>query len=69
MDDNTLVRRVYNSLYCDMFPILDMVSQFAFDQSIDRFSAKVEIQVPPDIAHVSANTGEIRPGGTCTKSY
>ena len=30
-----------------MFPTLGTVSQFAFDQSIDRFSAKVEIQVPP----------------------
>ena len=35
-----------------MFPTLGTVSQFAFDQSIDRFSAKVEIQVPPNIAHV-----------------
>ena len=35
-----------------MFSTLGTVSQFAFDQSIDRFSAKVEIQVPPNIAHV-----------------
>src|SRR5271167_4797168 len=35
-----------------MFPTLGTVSQFAFDQSIDRFSVKVEIQVPPNIAHV-----------------
>ena len=35
-----------------MFPTLGTVSQFAFDQSIDRFSANVEIQVPPNIAHV-----------------
>jgi hypothetical protein len=35
-----------------MFRTLGTVSQFVFDQSIDRFSAKVEIQVPPNIAHV-----------------
>ncbi len=35
-----------------MFPTLGTVSQFVFDQSIDRFSAKVEIQFPPNIAHV-----------------
>ncbi|MEA3147880.1 MAG: hypothetical protein QOI53_3476 [Verrucomicrobiota bacterium] len=52
-----------------MFPTLGTVSQFAFDQSIDRFSAKVEIQVPPNIAHVQLNAGEIRPGGTCTRSH
>jgi hypothetical protein len=35
-----------------MFPTLGTVSQFSFDQCIDRFSAKVEIRVPPNIAHV-----------------
>jgi hypothetical protein len=44
-----------------MFPTLGTVSQFAFDQSIDRFSAKVEIQVPPNIAHVQLTLEKFGP--------
>jgi hypothetical protein len=39
---------------------LPTLSQFAFDQSIDRFSAKVEIQVPPNIDRVQLTLEKFR---------